>query len=139
MKTTTRWHRSSYQASLMVVPLLLLTELSSSTAVAFVADADGPLRARSLADLADAVQKLPSPMGDTAGSNRTISVPTGCGEWQDGAADDDSRMVKPASSGLSQVLEVIQPDAGQRQVASGDRSEDDGTRTRNHRIDSPVL
>jgi hypothetical protein len=50
----------------MVVPLLLLTELSSSTAVAFVADADGPLRARSLADLADAVQKLPSPMGDTA-------------------------------------------------------------------------
>jgi hypothetical protein len=31
-----------------------------------------------------------------------------------------------------------QPDAGQRQVASGDRSEDDGTRTRNHRIDSPV-
>jgi len=31
-----------------------------------------------------------------------------------------------------------QPDAVLHQVASGDRSEDDGTRTRNHRIDSPL-
>lgn len=38
-----------------------------------------------------------------------------------------------------QPLEMQQPGIVLRQVASVGRSEDDGTRTRNHRIDSPVL
>jgi hypothetical protein len=38
-----------------------------------------------------------------------------------------------------QVLKTQQPGDYLRQVASLGISEDDGTRTRNHRIDSPVL
>ena len=50
-------------------------------------------------------------------------------------SDDDGK----ASDESPQVLEMKQPDAVLHQVASVCSSEDDGTRTRNHRIDSPVL
>jgi len=78
---------------------------------------------RSLADLADAVQKLPSPTGDTAGVIRTISVPDGFSEGHSEASADNSQTIKPVSDELSEPVAVTGFDAScHREAGSGGSS-----------------
>lgn len=66
-------------------------------------------------------------------------VPPGRAERHQTATSSNSKIVGGDWSELTQPLETQQPGADLHRVASNDKSEDDGTRTRNHRIDSPVL
>ena len=66
-------------------------------------------------------------------------VVTGGAEGHQSASSGNLRIVGGARGGLTQTLEKTGAGASQHRPASNSTSEDDGTRTRNHRIDSPVL
>src|SRR5262249_35565675 len=66
-------------------------------------------------------------------------VPTGYAERHQSASSCNFRVVGGNRDGLPQPLEMTGAGASQHRPASDCTSEDDGTRTRNHRIDSPVL
>ena len=66
-------------------------------------------------------------------------VPTGYAEPHQSASSGNLRIVGVDGSENSQPLEMTGAGASQHRPASISTSEDDGTRTRNHRIDSPVL
>jgi integrase/recombinase XerC len=87
---------------------------------------------RSLADLADAVRKLPSPMGDTAGFFRSISVADFCVEGHSGASSDNTQTINPPSGALPEVLAGKGFDTtGHQESGSGGRVSD-GSRTRDN-------
>jgi hypothetical protein len=94
---------------------------------------------RSLADLADAVRKLPSPTGDTASVIRTISVPTGCAEGHSEASSDNTQTINSPSGVLPEPVAVTGFDASCHREAAGGKSEGGGGRTHDQRIPDQLV
>jgi integrase len=78
---------------------------------------------RSLADLADAVRKLPSLTGDTASVIRTISVPELFVGGHSEASSDNTQTINPPSGVLPEPVAVTGFDAScHREAGSGESS-----------------
>ena len=69
----------------------------------------------------------------------STGAPTGYAEQPQSASTGNLRVVGANRADVQQPLEMQGAGASQHRPASISISEDDGTRTRNHRIDSPVL
>jgi excisionase family DNA binding protein len=108
---------------------------------------------RRLYDLAGAVEKLPNlvpttapevvevPLrltGTEAGAGVPPGVPTGYAGRHQSASSGNLRIIAGSPDGLRQPLEMTGAGTSRHRPASIDISEDDGTRTRNHRIDSVI-
>jgi integrase len=108
---------------------------------------------RRLYDLAGAVEKLPNlvpaapnaaeiPLRQTGtdpGAGVVPGVVTGCAEGHQSAPNRTFGIIRAEQAEVSQILEKMRAGASQHRPASVCTSEDDGTRTRNHRIDSSVV